>query len=242
MGLRNSLRRPQRNTSGSGKGPGRPNRPRGREEAPRPGRAQAHHEAPLGPGQSGPESCKRAAPGNIRGQDTGKGWEQCRGEAQRGGRGEWAEPGRGGCGGPGEEGGVREAPGNGRRGGVEWGPRRPLSVPTLTGAASPRPLRTRRPLRLHLTHFRSARALCPPAGAAGSCSPARLAHRLPAAPLHYSPQQALRAPVRHFRLRPWRGSARSPSGGERDRGREMAAGAVTGRAHPARPGPASSAV
>lgn len=75
MGLRNSLRRPQRNTSGSGKGPGRPNRPRGREEAPRPGRAQAHHEAPLGPGQSGPESCKRAAPGNIRGQDTGKGWE-----------------------------------------------------------------------------------------------------------------------------------------------------------------------
>lgn len=120
--------------------------------------------------------------------------------------------------------------------GAEQGPRGLPSAPALTGAASPRPLRTRRPSasasRTSGPRARSARPRGPP----GAVVQPSLRAPCPAALPHYSSQRASRTPFRHFRLRPWRGGARSPSGGERGRGREMAEGVVTGRVHPARPG------
>lgn len=120
-----------------------------------------------------PRAANEPRPGTRGARTPGKGGSSAAVRPRRGGRGAWAEPGRGGCGGRGEEGGVRGAPGGGGRSRDPADPPVAPGSPALTGAAPPRPLRTRRPLRLRLTHFRSARALCPPAGAAGSCSPAR---------------------------------------------------------------------
>lgn len=190
-----------------------------------------------------PRAANEPRPGTCGARPPGTGGSSAAVRPSRGGRGEWAEPGRGGCEGRGEKGGVRGARGGGGRGGA--GPHGPPGAPALTGAASPRPLRTRRPLRLRLTHFRPARALCPPAGAAGSRSPARTARPQPGGSAALQlPAGVARAipplpppPVARQCAQPFRRGAAPRAGNGGDGARRWGAASSAVRAARARHGP-----